>query len=425
MPVVRSIPVDDGHVVPRVVGRVAYPRAQARTPARPTSPVASRTSVDFDLSEEMAALRDGAREFAERVLAPRAARSDAEEQFVAEQVKACAEAGWLGMTVPEEYGGGGLGTLGASLVIVELARACAATAVTVSVHATLLGQAIVRYGNEDQKRRYLPKVATGEMLGAYALSEAGSGSDAAALRCAATPDGPDHFLLDGTKLWITSGDQADLMVVFARTSSAAKSKGITAFLVETAWPGFSTGKKEKKLGIRGSSTVEIRFDRCRVPRSNVLGELNGGFAVALGILDGGRIGIASQALGISQACLDASIKYSRERVQFGQPISTFQSIQWKLAEMALQIDAARLLTWRAATLKDAGRPHTKEAAMAKLLASRCADYCGKEAVQVHGGAGYTKEFPVERYFRDARITEIYEGTTEIQNLVIARELLRT
>jgi len=381
--------------------------------------------VDFDLPDDMAALRDGAREFAARELAPRAAKSDEEESFVAEQVKACAEAGWLGMTIPEEYGGGGLGTLGASIVIAELARACAATAVTVSVHATLLGQAILRYGTEAQKRRYLPKVASGEMLGAYALSEAGSGSDAAALRCAATPDGPDHFLVDGTKLWITSGDQADLMVVFARTSQTSKAKGITAFLVETAWPGFSTGKKEKKLGIRGSSTVEVRFDRCRVPRANVLGEVDGGFAVALGILDGGRIGIASQAIGIAEACLDASTRYSKERQQFGQAISAFESIQWKLAEMALQIDAATLLTWRAATLKDADRPHTKEAAMAKLLASRCADYCAKEAVQIHGGAGYTREFPVERYFRDARITEIYEGTTEIQNLVIARELLKT
>jgi butyryl-CoA dehydrogenase len=383
-----------------------------------------RLALDFDLPDELAALRDGAKDFAERELAPRAAKSDEDETFVTEQTRACAEAGWLGMTIPEEYGGGGLGSLGASLVIVELARACAATAVTVSVHATLVGQAIVRYANDEQKRRYLPRMATGEMLGAYALSEAGSGSDASALRCSATPDGQGGFFLDGTKLWITSGDQADLLVVFARTSTTAKSKGITAFLVESAWPGFSAGKKEKKMGIRGSSTVEIRFDHVRVPKENVLGEVNGGFAVALGILDGGRIGIASQAIGIAKACLDASLKYAKDRQQFGQPISAFQSIQWKLAEMALRIDAATLLTWRAATLKDAGRPHSMEAAMAKLEASRGADYCAKEAVQIHGGAGYTKEFAVERYFRDARITEIYEGTTEIQNLVIARELLK-
>ncbi len=380
--------------------------------------------MNFDLPEEIASLLDGARDFADRELAPRAAKSDEAEEFVAEQTKACAEAGWLGMTIPEEYEGGGVGSLGAAVVIAEFARVCASTAVTVSVHTTLAGQAIVRYGNEDQKRRYLPRMATGELLGAYALSEAGSGSDAAALRCAARADG-DTFVLDGTKLWITSGDHADLIVVFARTSSDSKAKGITAFLVETKWPGFSPGKKEKKMGIRGSSTVELRFDGVRVPKENVLGAVNGGFAVALGILDGGRIGIASQALGISQACLDASLKYAKERQQFGQAIAQFESIQWKLAEMALQIDAAKLLTWRAATLKDAGRPHAKEASMAKLLASRCADFCAKEAVQIHGGAGYTKEFPVERYFRDARITEIYEGTTEIQNLVIARELLKS
>jgi alkylation response protein AidB-like acyl-CoA dehydrogenase len=379
--------------------------------------------VDFDLPEDVIALKDGAREFADRELVPRAAKADEEEDFVEEQVKACAEAGWLGMTVPEAYGGSGVSSLGAAVVLMELARACASTAVTVSVHAGLVCGALLRYGNDDQKKRYLPKLASGEWLGCYALSEAGSGSDAASLRCKATPDGQGGFVLQGTKLWITSGDHADLAVVFARTSDESKTKGITAFLVETAWKGFSTGKKEKKMGIRGSSTVEIRFDGTVVPAANVLGQVGGGFSVALGILDGGRIGIASQALGIAQACLDASIKYAKERTQFGRPIANFESIQWKIAEMATRLDAAKLLTFRAAVLRDADRPYSLEASMAKLEASRCADFCAKEAVQIHGGAGYTKEFPVERYFRDARVTEIYEGTTEIQNLVIARRVL--
>ena len=379
--------------------------------------------MNFDLPEDIVALRDGAREFAEKELAPRAAASDEAETFVAAQWKACGEAGWAGLSIPEAYGGAGLGSVATSVMLQELARACASTAVTMSVHLGLASAALVLYGNEAQKQRYLPRLASGAWLGAYALSEAGSGSDAAALRCAATPDGAGGFVIDGTKLWITSGDHADLVVVFARTTQGAKSKGITAFLVEASWPGFSAGKKEKKMGIRGSSTVELRLDHVKVPQENVLGEVDKGFGVALGLLDGGRIGIASQALGIAQACLEASVKYAREREQFGHPIATFQSIQWKLSEMALRIDAAQLLTFRAAWLKDQGRPHTREASMAKLDASRCADACAKEAVQIHGGAGYTKEYPVERYFRDARITEIYEGTTEIQHLVIARQLL--
>ena len=381
--------------------------------------------MDFDLPDDVAALKDGAREFAERELLPRAAKADEDELFVEEQIEACAEAGWLGMVVPEAYGGGGLGSLASSVVLMELARACASTAVTVSVHAGLVCNAIAKFGNEDQKQRYLPRLASGEWLGCYALSEAGSGSDAAGLRCAATADPAGGFTIDGSKLWITSGDQANLVVVFARTSNDSKTKGITAFLVETASEGFSTGKKEKKMGIRASSTVEIRFDHVKVPAANVLGELNRGFSIALALLDGGRIGIASQAVGIATACIEASIKYAKEREQFGHPIADFQAIQWKLAEMALRIDASKLLTFRAATLRDAGRPYTLEASMAKLEASRTANYCAKEAVQIHGGAGYTREFAVERYFRDARVTEIYEGTTEIQNLVIARELLKS
>jgi len=381
--------------------------------------------VNFDLPDDIAALRDGAREFAEHELAPRAAKSDEEETFIEEQWRLMGEGGWVGTAFPEAAGGAGLGALASSVVLIEIARACAASAVTLSVHSGLAGQALIRFGNDEQRARYLPRLASGEWLGAYALSEAGSGSDAASLRCAARPDpdAPGGFVLDGTKLWITSGDRADLIVVFARTSDESKSRGITAFLVETSTPGFRAGKKERKMGIRGSSTVEIRFDRMKVPARNVLGEVNKGFAVAMGLLDSGRIGIASQAIGIAQACLDASLTYAKERRQFDHPIADFESIQWKLSAMATRIDAARLLTWRAATLKDEGKPHTLEASMAKLSASETAVFCGKEAVQIHGGAGYTREFPVERYFRDARITEIYEGTTEIQNLVIARQLL--
>jgi butyryl-CoA dehydrogenase len=380
--------------------------------------------MDFDLPEDVVELRDAAREFAAKELAPRAAHADEEETFIEAQWRACGEAGWAGMSIPEAWGGGGLSSVATTQVLIEVARACAATAVTLSVHLGLAAQAVLRYGTDEQRRRCLPRLASGEWLGAYALSEAGSGSDAAALRCAATPDGHGGFVLDGTKLWITSGDRAGLVVVFARTSHASKAKGITAFLVEPTFPGFHTGKKERKMGIRGSSTVELRFDGMRVPAECVLGEVNGGFSVAMGLLDSGRIGIASQAIGIAQACLDASVKYAKEREQFGKPIAQFESIQWKLAEMALRIESSRLLTMRAAWLKDQDRPHTVESSMAKLEASRTADFCAKEAVQIHGGAGYTKEFPVERLFRDARITEIYEGTTEIQNLVIAREVLR-
>lgn len=379
--------------------------------------------MDFDLPEELVLLRDTAREFAERELAPRVERCEVEEVFVEEQVRLCAEQGFLGMSIPEAYGGTALGALGCSVVLMEVNRVCASTGVTLSVHNSLAGESLVRFGSEEQKRRYLPRLASGEWLGAYALSEAGSGSDAGSLACRAVRDG-DAFVLEGSKLWITHGDQADLVVVFARTDPAGGSRGITAFLVETSWAGFRPGKKEKKMGLRGSSTVEIHLDRVRVPAANVLGEVDRGFPIAMGLLDTGRIGIASQGVGIAQACLEASVRYAKERQQFGRPIGTFGAIQEKVAEMATWIESARLLTFRAATLKDAGRPHGREASMAKLEASRCANFCAKEAVQIHGGAGYTREFPVERYFRDARVTEIYEGTTEIQKLVIARSYLR-
>lgn len=379
--------------------------------------------MDFDLDEDQKMLQEAAREFATRELLPRAAESDRSETFVREQIELCKEMGFLGMAVAEEYGGSALGAVGTSLVLIEINRACASTGVTLSVHNSLVCEAIGRFGNEEQKQRYLPRLATGEMLGAYALSEAGSGSDAGSLVCKAEAD-DEGFVLDGTKLWISHGDEADLVVVFARTDPDAGSRGITAFLVETEWPGYETGKTEKKMGLRGSTTVELRLSNLRVPTANVLGEVGRGFPIALAILDTGRIGIASQAVGLARASLEASIKYAKERQQFGKPIGSFGAIQTKIAEMATRIEAARLLVLQAASLKDQGRPHGREASMAKLFASQAANYCAKEAVQIHGGAGYTRDFPVERIFRDSRVTEIYEGTTEIQQLVIARSCLK-
>ncbi len=378
--------------------------------------------MDFDLREELVAIRDLARDFARDVCAPGAAERDRKEEFPTEPVRKAAELGLMGLLVPEEYGGSGLGNLALCLALIEVNKADASVGVTLSVHNSLCSSCINSWGSEELKRKYLPRLASGELLGAYALSETGSGSDAGSLTCKAVRDG-DHYVVTGSKAWITSGDHADVYILFARTGGEGN-KGVSAFVVERAWKGLTVGKKEPKLGIRSSSTVQLHFDKCKVPASNLLGELNQGFKVALHTLDGGRIGIACQALGIMEACLDASVRYARERKQFDKSIGEFQAIQWKLAEMKLRIDAARLLIYRAASLRDAKKPHGLEAAEAKLFASQSANWCAKEAVQVHGGAGYCADFPVERYFRDARITEIYEGTTEIQKVVIARHLLR-
>jgi alkylation response protein AidB-like acyl-CoA dehydrogenase len=380
--------------------------------------------MDFDLSEEHRMIRDAAREFAAEVVAPGAAERDKTCEFPLAQFKAAAEQGFAGLLIPEDLGGNGLGNVACSRVLIEINAACASTGVTLSVHNSLCSGPLVKFGNEDQKRRYLPRLASGEWLGAYSLSEAGSGSDAAALACSAREDG-DLFVLDGTKLWVTSATHADFFVVFARTSKepGKKARGITAFLVERTYPGFHVSKKEEKLGIRASSTCELVFDGCRVPKANVLGEVGKGFAIAMDTLDGGRIGIASQAIGIARAARDAAVKYAKERKQFGRVIADFEAIQFKIADMSARIDAAELCVMRAAWLKDAGRPHAREAATAKLLASRTANFCAREAVQIHGGAGYLEDFPVERHYRDARITEIYEGTTEIQKLVIARHVI--
>jgi len=371
----------------------------------------------FDLPEDLALLRETARQFAAEHVAPTAKARDLEHRFPREEFARAAELGFAGVLVPEEYGGAGLGTLAAALMTEEISRACASTGVTLSVHNSLMCSPLVRHATAEQKRRWLPRLASGELLGAYALSEAGAGSDAAALACKAVRR-PGGFTLQGAKLWITSGNEADLVIVFARAE-----EGITAFMVSTDSPGFSVGKVEEKLGIRSSSTVEIVLDGVAVSDDDVIGGLGKGLRVAFDTLDGGRIGIAAQALGIAQASLDASLAYAQERKQFGRELSRFQAIQFKLAQISADLGAARLATWQAASLRDAGRPHTLEAASAKLIASQLANRAADEAVQIHGGAGYTTEFPVARYFRDARITEIYEGTSEIQRLVIARQLL--
>jgi acyl-CoA dehydrogenase len=373
--------------------------------------------MTFALSEELQLVREAARDFALGEVAPTAAARDKEHRFPLDEFKAAGALGFCGMLVPEQYGGSELGCLGQALVVEEISRVCASTGVTLSVHNGLVTGPLVKFGTEEQKQEFLPKLASGEWLGAYALSEAGAGSDAAALRCKAIRDG-DDWILDGPKLWITSGAQADLLIVFARAE-----EGVTAFLVPATSDGYTVGKVEEKLGIRSSSTVEILLDKVRVPGNRVLGDVGKGLRVAFNTLDGGRIGIAAQANGISQACLDASIKYCNEREQFGRPIGTFQAMQWKLAEISAQLDASRFLTWHAASLRDAGDEHTRMAAQAKLVASQLANRAGEDAVQIHGGAGYTTEFPVERFMRDARITEIYEGTSEVQRIVIARNLL--
>lgn len=381
--------------------------------------------MDFTLAEEHEMIRASAREYAARVLAPHAARLDAEERFPEDAVREAAAAGFLGITIPEQYGGSGLGNLCAAVLLEEVNAVDASVGVTISVHLSLMSSMLAKHGNDEQKRRWLPRLASGEVLGAYALTEPQAGSDAASLRTAAKrADG--GWRLTGTKAWITSATHAGLFVVYAVTDPAARknSDGISAFLVPAGAAGLTVGKKEEKLGIRASSTTELILEDVFVPDADVIGEINEGFKIALDTLDGGRIGIGSQALGIHRACLDASAKYAQERRQFGKPIAHFQAIAWKLADMATELDAARLLVHRAAWLRDLGRPCTKECSMAKLFASRACNRAAQEAVQIHGGAGYTKEFPVERYYRDARITEIYEGATDVQRIVISRSLLK-
>jgi len=379
--------------------------------------------MDFELNEELTLVRDMARDFAQVELLPRATKHD-RQGFIDHDVFAkMTELGLWGLTVPESYGGAGMGNMALAVVLEEVNRACASTGVTLSVHNSLLGAPINKFGNEAQKREWLPRLATGEVIGAYCLTEPNAGSDAGGLRTTARLDG-DHYVIDGTKIWVTNGATCGVMLVYVRTDpKSSRAKGISAIIVPKDTPGVQVGKPEKKCGIRGSSTTEIVFENVRVPKANLLGELNNGFSIAMDTLDGGRIGIASQAVGIARACLDAAIKYSKEREQFGQPIANFQAIQWKLADMSARIEASRLLVMKAAWLRDRKARCTQEAATAKLYASQTANFCADECLQIHGGAGYTDHFIVERLFRDARITEIYEGATDIQRIVIARHLI--
>jgi butyryl-CoA dehydrogenase len=378
---------------------------------------------DLALTEEQELAQRTARDFARERVLPRAHEIDEKGKVPPELIKEMASLGFLGIYVPDSFGGAGLDALSYALVCEEINRACASTGVVMSSHVSLMVDPLLHYGSDAQKDRFLRPLASGEKLGCFALSEPASGSDAAAMRTSARRDG-DAWVLNGTKNFITNGASADLALVFAQTDPNARKRGIAAFVVEKGTPGFSVGKLEHKLGIRGSDTAQLLFQDCRVPAANLLGEASGGFKIALATLDGGRISIAAQAVGIARACLEDSLAYAQEREAFGKKIVEFQAIQWKLADMATEIDAARLLVWRAATLKDRGEDHILAAAQAKLFASDVAVRAARECVQIFGGYGYLTDFPAERHYRDAKITEIYEGTSEIMNLVIAEEILK-
>jgi butyryl-CoA dehydrogenase len=377
--------------------------------------------MDFELSSDQQAIRALARELADTEIAPNAADWDREHRFPDELIPKLAEVGLLGVCVPEEYGGAGADFLSYVLVLEELSRADAGVGVTVAVHTSAATLPVLAFGTEEQRARFVPPLARGEQLGAFALTEPGSGSDAGSLRTTATPDG-DGWVLSGSKQWITNGSRAGTFVLFARTDPAtAGARGVSCFVVDAEHVRIT--REEEKLGLNSSTTSDLVLEGARVGRDRLLHEEGRGFRVAMATLDGGRIGIAAQALGIAQAAYDVARVYAIDREQFGRRIGDFQAIQWKLADMATEIDAARLLTYRAAWLKQEGRPHAAEGAKAKLFASEMARRQTAEAIQILGGYGYTREFPVERYYRDAKITEIYEGTSEIQRLVIARSIL--
>jgi len=379
--------------------------------------------MDFELTEELTMVRDMARDFAVQELEPRARKHDEQGHIDAEVFQQIGELGLWGLTIPEEYGGSGMGSVELSLVLEEINRADASVRVTISVHNSLLGTPILKFGRDAKKTEWLPKLASGEAIGCYCLTEPNAGSDAAAVQTRAVRDG-DDWVITGTKIWVTNGGLASVGIVYARTDmDAPKAKGMSAFLVPLDTPGVALGAPEKKTGIRASSTLEIQFDGVRVSADSLIGAEGEGFQVAMDTLDGGRIGIASQAVGIGRACLEASIKYAGEREQFNRPIGHFQAIQWKIADMATRLDAARLLTRQAAQLRDKGARCSLQAAQAKLAASTACNFAADECLQIHGGAGYTDDFHVERLFRDARITEIYEGATDIQRIVIARSLM--
>ncbi|MFB4163344.1 acyl-CoA dehydrogenase [Alteribacillus sp. JSM 102045] len=378
--------------------------------------------MNFLLTDEQEMIRKMVRDFANNEVAPTAGERDEEERFDRKLFDQMAELGLTGIPWPEEYGGIGADYLSYVIAVEELSRVCASTGVTLSAHLSLASWPIYTFGTEAQKLKYLKALAQGEMMGAYGLTEPGSGSDAAAMKTTAEKDG-DSYVINGSKIFITNGGMADVYVVFAVTSPEKKHKGVSAFIIEKDFPGFSVGKKEKKLGIRSSPTTEIIMENCRVPAENMLGKEGEGFKIAMMTLDGGRNGIAAQAVGIAQGALDAAADYAKERKQFGKPIGSMQGISFKLADMATKIEASRLLTYQAAWRESEGVSYGKESAMSKLFAGDTAMEVTTEAVQVFGGYGYTKEYPVERFMRDAKITQIYEGTNEIQRLIIGKMIL--
>ncbi|MCA0446250.1 MAG: acyl-CoA dehydrogenase [Bacteroidetes bacterium] len=379
--------------------------------------------MNFNLTEEQLMIRDTARQFAEEELLPGVIDRDEEEEFPHEQIKKMGELGFMGMMVPEQWGGSGLDAISYVLAMTEISKIDASAAVVMSVNNSLVCWGLNEFGSTLQKEKYLKPLASGQKLGAFALSEPNAGSDASNQATSAVKNG-ENWIINGAKNWITNGQNADLYLVFASTDKVNKSHGISCFVVEKGAPGFTVLKKERKLGIRGSDTCSLGFTDVVVHQSAMIGKEGDGFRIAMQSLDGGRIGIASQALGIAKGALERALSYSKERKQFGQEISNFQAIQWKLAEMAMQTDAAELLIMRAASMKDEHKKYSRESAMCKLYASRNAVQVALEAIQIHGGYGYVKEYHVERMLRDAKITEIYEGTSEVQHIVIARDLIK-
>ena len=380
--------------------------------------------MDFALDDIHKMVQDTARRFAKEAVEPYAAEMDKQAAFRSELVAQMGELGFLGAAIPEQYGGGGMDYLSYAIIVEELSAVCASTGVVVSAHSSLCCDPILAHADEDMKQRYLAPLASGKMLGCLGLTETQAGSDAGGVRTTAVLDG-DQWVLNGSKIFITNGGPAGVAVVIASTDREAKSRGLSAFLVPADAPGYKVAKEEHKLGIRASSTAELVFEDCRIPKDHLLGEMGQGFKIALQALDGGRVGIAAQAVGIAQGAMTHAVAYAKERRQFGQPIGNFQAIQWKLADMSTEIDAARLLTQKAAWMKDQGNKHYGiYSAKAKLFAAETAMKATREAVQVFGGYGYIDEYPVERFYRDAKITEIYEGTSEVQRMVIARDLLR-
>lgn len=379
--------------------------------------------MDFSLTKTETLFLQMIREFAEKEVKPLAAEVDEQEFFPIETVKKMAKLGLMGIPVPVEYGGAGGTNQLYSMAVEELSAVCATTGVIVSAHTSLCAAPIMENGTEEQKRKYLPKLASGEWIGAFGLTEPNAGTDASSQQTTAVEDG-DSYILNGSKIFITNAEYGHVYIIFAMTDKSKGVKGISAFIVEKDFPGFSVGKKEKKMGIRGSATCELIMENCIVPKANMLGKLHGGFGIAMKTLDGGRIGIAAQALGIAQGAINETVKYSKERKQFGKSISAFQNTQFQMADLETKTQAARLLVRQAAYKKDAGLPYTVDAAMAKLFAAETAMEVTNKAVQFHGGYGYTREYPVERMMRDAKITEIYEGTSEVQRMVIAASLFK-